>query len=57
MAKAPAKRKAPTNGALAAAKAKVAKLEAASKRQTAVKTASAAVAKAKTDLAKAKKIK
>lgn len=60
MAKAPAKRKSTTrggSGALAKAKAQVAKLESAEKRKAAVTAATKAVATAKAQLAKAKKIK
>lgn len=57
MAKAPAKRKTSTSGGLAAAKAKVAKLEQAEKRKGAVAAATKGLAAAKAALAKAKKIK
>lgn len=55
MAKTPVKRK--SSSGLAAAKAKVAKLEAAEKRKGAVTAATKKLAAAKADLAKAKKIK
>ena len=51
------KRKSSSGGSLAAAKARVAKLESAQKRKTAVATAQANVKKAQAELKKARAIK